>query len=60
LALPGTAEFSYQIAMTSGKLQSDFPIDMLYKRKLEGQIGTQSNNVSLQTSSGGIEILKSE
>jgi lia operon protein LiaG len=63
LGLPGTAEFLIDAAMTSGKFQSDFPVDMAGntdKRKITGRTGTENNKVSLQTTSGNIKILKND
>jgi lia operon protein LiaG len=61
LGLPGIAEFLIEAEMTSGKFQSDFPIDSAGnpdKRKVSAQIGTASNKVSIHTKSGQIKVLK--
>jgi len=63
LRLPETAEFLIEAKMTSGKFQSDFPIDMTGntdKRNITGHIGTASNKVSIQTTSGKIKLLKND
>lgn len=57
LQLPGTAEFSLAAKTSTGKLHSDFSITEESK-KMTGQIGTGSNKVVLQTSTGGIDLLK--
>lgn len=61
LELPDTAEFLVEAKTSSGKFQSDFSIDTVgntAKKKIEGQVGTKSNKVLLQTSSGSMKILK--
>jgi lia operon protein LiaG len=63
LGLPGTAQFVIEAKKTSGKFQSDFPIAVAGnadERHISGQIGTASNKVSLQTTSGEIKILKND
>lgn len=57
LELPNTAEFLIDAKTSSGGLKSDFPISVAGK-KMEGQIGTKNNKISLQTSSGAINIVK--
>jgi lia operon protein LiaG len=62
LRLPPTAGFFIDAQMTSGKLQSDFPIDNTgntFDRKVSGQTGS-SNKISIQTKSGQIKILKND
>lgn len=61
LELPRTAEFFIEAKTSTGRLQSDFPINTMGntdKRKIEGQIGTKNNKVLIQTSIGSIKILK--
>ena len=58
LELPETAEFSYRIITTSGKVKSDFPITVTSKMNSEGQIGNKVNKVTLQVTSGDIAILR--
>jgi lia operon protein LiaG len=63
LGLPGSAEFIMKAGNTSGKIQCDFLFDSVGStdsHKLEGQVGTKSNTVTLQTTSGNIRILKIE
>lgn len=55
--LPGTAEFLLDANTSTGKIRCDFPINTAGK-KVEGQIGTKSNKVSLKTTTGSINILK--
>lgn len=58
LQIPGTAEFSLEAKTSTGKLQSEFPVNMDGNKKMIGQIGTKSNKIVLQTSTGGINLLK--
>jgi len=61
LEIPSTAEFLIEAKTVTGKIQSDFPINAegsTDKRKIEGQIGTKSNKVFLQTTTGSIKVLK--
>ncbi|MCO1603790.1 DUF4097 family beta strand repeat-containing protein [Desulfosporosinus nitroreducens] len=58
LELPETAEFLVEAKTSSGKFQSDFPINTTDKKDIKGQIGTKDNKISLKTSSGSINILK--
>jgi lia operon protein LiaG len=61
LALPGTAEFSVEARMTSGKFQSDFPIGAAGdkdQKNIVAQIGKTGNQISLQTTSGNINLTK--
>ncbi|BCZ49385.1 hypothetical protein psyc5s11_54520 [Clostridium gelidum] len=61
LEIPSTAEFLIEATTSSGKFQSDFPINTAGntdKKKINGQIGMKNNKVLLQTSSGSIKILK--
>lgn len=57
--LPSDAEFKYKI-VTNGKVQSDFPIKTSENSKaiFEGQIGSKSNKVFLQASSGNVTLVK--
>lgn len=59
--LPGNAEFLIDAKTTTGKIQSDFPINTVGntdKKQIVGQVGTKNNQVSLQTTTGSIHILK--
>jgi lia operon protein LiaG len=58
LQLPDTAEFLLDAKTSTGKLQSDFPVNMDVGKKMAGQVGTVSNQIVLQTSTGSISILK--
>jgi DUF4097 and DUF4098 domain-containing protein YvlB len=61
LEIPGTGEFLFEIKTVTGKILSDFPVnseESIDKRKVKGQIGTKSNKVLIQTSTGNIKILK--
>lgn len=58
LTLPSSAEFTYQIA-TNGKFQTAFPISTSGSNgntRLEGQLGSGMNSVSLQATSGSVTI----
>lgn len=59
--LPSTAEFLLKAQTNAGKIQNDFSADTVGsvgKKKIEEQIGTRSNEITLQSSSGSIGILK--
>ena len=61
LVIPSTSEFLFETKTVTGKIQSDFPVnaeESTDKRKVEGQIGTKSNKVIIQTTTGNIKILK--
>lgn len=61
LKLPDTAEFLLDAKTSTGGLKSDFDVnttDNTDKKKIEGQVGTKNNKVSLKTSTGSIKILK--
>ncbi|EPY2278988.1 DUF4097 family beta strand repeat-containing protein [Clostridium sporogenes] len=61
LEISSTAEFLFETKTVTGKIQSDFPVnaeESTDKRKVEGQIGTKSNKVFLQTTTGSIKVLK--
>lgn len=60
LELPSIAEFLIEAQTSSGKFQSDFPINTTGNtdKKKIGQIGMKNNKILLQTSSGNINILK--
>jgi len=58
LELPAPAEFFIESKTSSGKFQSDFPINVSNKNDIKGQIGTSNNIIGLQTSSGSLQILK--
>lgn len=61
LTFPDTTEFSLEARTKSGKIKSDFAVELsgiAEKNKLVGQVGTQGNKVFLQTESGSISILK--
>ncbi|MFZ2539048.1 MAG: DUF4097 family beta strand repeat-containing protein [Oscillospiraceae bacterium] len=58
---PSNAEFLLKAQTNAGNIQDDFSSDMVgstERRKIEGQIGTKSNVVTLKSSSGSISILK--
>lgn len=57
LQLPDTAEFLLEARTSTGKLQSDFPVN-IDSKKMMGQIGTKDNRIDLQTSKGSISLLK--
>lgn len=57
LQLPDTAEFLLEANTSTGKLQSDFSVTVGTKN-MAGQVGTKSNQVVLNSSSGGIYISK--
>lgn len=57
LQLPSAAEFLLDAKTSTGKLHSDFSVKEDGK-KMSGQIGAKSNKVVLQTSTGGINLLK--
>lgn len=57
LQLPATAEFLLEAKSSTGKLNSDFSVTADSK-KMSGQIGTKNNKIVLQTSTGGINLLK--
>jgi lia operon protein LiaG len=58
LQLPADAEFSLQAQNTTGRLQSDFPVNRISDHEMAGQIGTKSNPVILKCSTGSITVLK--
>lgn len=58
LKLPDTAEFLLEAQTSTGKLKSDFPINIDSGKKMTGQVWTKSNQIVLQTSTGSIGILK--
>lgn len=63
LRLPVTAEFLLKAGNASGKILCDFQVNSANNtglHSLEGQVGTKSNNVSLQTTSGDIRVLKND
>ncbi|MEM1486265.1 DUF4097 family beta strand repeat-containing protein [Oscillospiraceae bacterium PP1C4] len=57
LQLPSTAEFSLEAKTSTGKLYSDFSVKGDSKT-MTGQIGTNSNKVAVQTSTGSINLVK--
>lgn len=57
LQLPDAAEFLLDAKTSTGKLHSDFSVEEDNKQ-MSGQIGAKSNKVVLQTSTGGINLLK--
>lgn len=61
LKIPSTAEFLFETKTVTGKIQTDFPFnaeESTDKRKVVGKIGSKSNKVLIQTSTGSIKILK--
>lgn len=61
LELPNTAEFLVEAKTSTGNIHTDFPVETTRntdKKQILGEVGTKSNKVSLQTSSGSIKILK--
>ena len=61
IELPSSAEFLLDAKTSTGGLKSEFVVnttDNTDKKKIEGQIGTKNNKISLKTSTGSINILK--
>lgn len=58
LTLPETSDFVLDAVTLTGKLQSDFPVNIISKKKMTGQVGTESNQITLKTTTGSISILK--
>lgn len=61
LGLPSAAEFYINAKVSSGKIDCDFPINLSEdsnKKNIDGQVGSKNNKVTLQASSGSIDILK--
>ena len=61
LELPAGAEFSLDARTTSGRIRCEFPVGgegPARERHLSGSIGREPNRVSIQTTSGGLSILK--
>jgi lia operon protein LiaG len=59
--LPDNAEFLVDAKMTSGNFHSDFSIVQTKntdKKLVYGQVGTKQNNISIETTSGNIRIVK--
>ncbi len=58
LNLPDTAEFSLEMKTSTGKMLSDFEINTVERKKMVGQIGTKHNKIILESTTGGISVLK--
>jgi DUF4097 and DUF4098 domain-containing protein YvlB len=61
LGLPGTAGFSIETHMISGKLQSDFSINAAAgsdEKNVNGRVGEGDNSIKIETTSGQIKIFK--